>query len=101
MNKEINELFEKERITINKSDKAWIENNSEYGKYKIRHKIDIDKETGEYIITAKMIIPKDSKYILNCKVNNESPITAILLEKEHEHNIFIADEKTTKTLYFD
>lgn len=101
MNKEINELFEKERITINKSDKAWRGNNSEYGEYKIRHKIDIDKETGEYIITAKMIIPKNSKYILNCKVNNESPITSFLLEKENEHNILIADEKTTKTLYFD
>ncbi len=97
---DIIEEFEKERKTKTKKCKYWSETN-EYGVCKVRHKIEIDEETGEYIITAKMIIPSDSKYILNCKINNESPITSFLLEKENEHNILIADEKTTKTLYFD
>ena len=93
------EIFEKERKIKNKSEKIWIGNNSEYGEYKIKHRIDIDEETGEYIITAKMIIPKNSKYMLNCKINNESPITRFLLEMEHEYNLGIIEGNTINQLY--
>lgn len=67
------------------------------GEYKFIHIIESDKD--EYIITAKLIIPKNSKMIKKCIKNNKSPIRQILEKIEKENNNDIKEEKTENSIY--
>ena len=90
--KEIQKDFNQER----KIEKYEIRSTNEY---KIIHMIEEGKT--DYAISAKIIIPKDSKMIEKCKKYNKSPITQALEKIEKEHKNLIKDGKTEKNLYFD
>lgn len=65
--------------------------------YKFIHIIESDED--EYIITAKLIIPKNSKMVNKCMKNNKSPIRQMLEKIEKENNIDIKEEKTENSIY--
>lgn len=90
--KELQEEFSKER----KLKEYEIRGNN---KYKIIHMIEEGKN--EYAISAKIIIPKNSKMIEKSKKYSKSPIRQALEEIEKEHKTLIKEGKTERKLYFD
>lgn len=67
--------------------------------YKLIH--EIKENNNEYIITAKLVISKESKIIKKCKEQDMSPITKILSANERKNKILINEGKTEKKLYFN
>ncbi len=65
--------------------------------YKFAHLIESDEE--EYVITAKIILPKTSKMIEKMKKINKSPITQMLEEIERQRNKDIKEGKMERSLY--
>lgn len=64
---------------------------------KFAHLIESSEE--EYVITAKIIIPKTSKMIEKMKMKNKSPITQMLEEIERQRNKDIKEGKMERSLY--
>ena len=68
-------------------------------KYKLIHMI--EEGENDYAISAKIVIPKNSKMIEKSKKYNKSPITQVLEEIEKEHRILLKEGKTDNKLYFN
>jgi len=71
--------------------------NDNNGEYKFIHITESNDD--EYIITAKLIIPKKSKIVEKCLKSNKSPIRQILEKIEKQNNNELKDEKTENRLY--
>lgn len=67
-------------------------------KYELVHMIEEGKK--DYAISAKIIIPKNSKMIEKSITKGKSPITQALEEIEKEHRKLLQEEKTEERLYF-
>ena len=61
----------------------------------------IEETNDEYIISAKIKLPKKSKMIDKCLAHGKSPITQALEKIEKEHNTLLKEGKTEYNLYFD
>lgn len=59
----------------------------------------IESDENEYEITAKLIIPKNSKMIEKMIKNNKSPIRQMLEELEKQRNIDMREGKIERSLY--
>lgn len=90
--KKINEKFIKEREVKNYTIRMSNE-------FELIHMIEEGKD--DYAISAKIIIPKNSKMMKKCLENNKSPITQALEKIEKEHRQLLKEEKTNNSLYWD
>lgn len=61
----------------------------------------IEETENEYIIKAKIKIPKKSKMIDKCLTECKSPLTQALEKIEKEHRTLLKEGKAEYNLYFD
>lgn len=90
--KTIQECFSKEREL---KDYITVGNNE----FELVHMI--EEGENDYAISAKIIIPKNSKMMKKCIESNKSPITQALEQIEKEHRQLLKEEKTNNSLYWD